>query len=161
MNQELIDLCGEKFAAHVDVLFKQMQAREHGNSMLSVPIIDFSYPARNPELVPLLKGVVVNALTWRERFDQTKPPWAPQLPVTVDGCMRMQASASKRMKQLGNFCYSLMLARWDVRHPDFAEYCRAGEEVWNHDETMEGWEALFQQIHFDPGGVRIFAGYGL
>jgi hypothetical protein len=159
MNDLLQQQCQTAFADHVNKLFAETRAREHGNSMLSVPIIDFSYPARRPELVPELKRIVVAALTWRERFARSKPDWAPQLPVTIDGCMKMQASASRRMKKLGDFAYSLMLSRWDSRHPDYEDYVRGREEVWNHDETMEGWEQLFQQIHFEPGGVRICAGY--
>jgi hypothetical protein len=160
MNDLLQQQCQTAFADHVNKLFAETRAREHGSSILSVPIIDFSYYARNPELVPELKRIVVAALTWRERFARSKPDWAPVLPVTIDGILRMQASASRRMKKLGDFAYSLLLARWDVRHPDYEDYVRAGEDVWNHDETMEGWEQLFQQIHFEPGGVRIFAGHG-
>jgi hypothetical protein len=145
MNQELIALCEQKFAAQVDALFKQ-QLRVNTATM-SVPVIEFSYPADDQELVPQLKRAVVNALVWRERFDQTKPPWAPQLPVTLDGCMRLQASGSKRMKQMGNFSRSLLTSLWDSQHPDLENYVHGREKVWGGDATIEKWERLFARMH--------------
>jgi hypothetical protein len=148
MDQELIALCEQKFAAHVDTLFKQMQARERTNATQAVPLLDLSYPARDQALVPLLKQIVVAALVWQERFRQSKPDWyAAELPITGNDCMKAMASGSRRMRQLGQFAHSLMLSRWNPAHPEFADFCRAGEDVWNNDETMEGWEALWERMN--------------
>src|SRR5262249_32877563 len=83
-----------------------------------------------------------------EQFRKTKPDWAPDLPISFDACQQLQSSTSKRMRQLGDFGMSLLMAQWDLAHPEYADYCREVKpgQCWRGDETLEEWERLCWRI---------------
>jgi len=41
------------------------------------------------------------ALAWREQFRLSKPPWAPDLPISIEACNKLQESCSSRMRRVG------------------------------------------------------------
>jgi hypothetical protein len=113
--------------------------------VLKAPYIDFIYSACDDALVPKLKKLVCAALARREQFRRTKPPWAPDLPTSLDACEKLQTSCSTRMQKLGDYGYSLLLAQWDPTHPSFADWLAAGRRG-HSDETLEAFEQLTDRI---------------
>src|SRR4051794_31916291 len=111
MHNDLQQRCGEQaFADHVEALFQKDRARGIENLgavnlkylVLKAPYIELLYSAVDDDLIAKkLKPMVCAALAARAQFRTTKPPWAPDLPISVDACEQLQNSCSARMRRLG------------------------------------------------------------
>lgn len=151
---DLQQRCEQAFADHVDALFRQARARwieKDGVAnlkylVLEAPYIKLLYSAVDDAFIPKLKRLVCAALAAREQFHRTKPSWAPDLPISCADCEKLQNSASRRMRQLGDYGTSLQQSQYDPAHPLFDAYCREGEKIWHDDETRDGWVEFLERL---------------
>jgi hypothetical protein len=150
MHHGLQQLCEQFFAEHVETLFEQARARGVESlgatnlkyQVLKTPYLGLLYSAVDDDLIAQLKPMVVRALAWRERFRQTKPSWAPELPINLDEIGQLQNGCSRRMRQVGDFGYSLLLSQWDEAHPEFTT------KQWQpDDEQLEQWERFAARMN--------------
>jgi hypothetical protein len=113
--------------------------------VLKAPYIELLYSAVDDDIIPELKRLVCAALAAREQFRKSKPPWAPELPISFDACEKLQNSASQRMRQLGKFAYSLLVSQYDPAHPSFSEWlAQRGRRP--DDESLERFERFLRRI---------------
>jgi len=131
---DLPHLCACEFEKHISEMFEagELQAIARGHYVAQAPYIDYPYFVLDEVLIQTLKRRVCRALAAREWFRKTKPPWAPDLPLSAAEIAKMQEDPDPRLQLVGHFADSLRCNDWNYQqHPPFSIYAR-GVMAYEH-----------------------------
>jgi len=121
----------QAFADQVDKLFEKdrtavcenVDAPDWKYTILSAPFIEFPYATFDDELITTLKGLICKALAAQIRFHESKPAWAPGLPISLNAGRELKRNRDPRVQLVGYFGISQLMAQYDKEHPAFRRFC--------------------------------------
>jgi hypothetical protein len=122
----------QAFVGQVDKLFEQdratvcetVDAFDWKYTVLSAPFIKVSYAMFDDELIATLKELICKALTEQAQFHESKPSWAPDLPLSFAASRELKCECDPRTRLVGYFGLSQLLAQYHELHPAFDRFCR-------------------------------------
>jgi hypothetical protein len=121
----------QAFADQVDALFEEQRAIVCENIstlnwkrvILSAPFIKLHYAMFDDALIVELKDLICKALTTQARFHESKPAWAPDLPLNLDAGRELKCKRDPRVQLVGFYGISQLIAKYDESHPAFKPFC--------------------------------------
>jgi hypothetical protein len=118
MGNRLTEVCARELENHLEGLFAT--TRKLSPTLRETPVIGGVFIADLDHSCLLTQ--VCAALCAREKFRQSAPDWAPDLPLRQKDCDELENSDSTRLNLVGLFGSSLRFAYWDQTHPPFDVY---------------------------------------
>jgi hypothetical protein len=122
--------CQQAVANQVDMLFEKNRARaitnlssaDRKSLILEAPIIKLLYSAIDDELIAMLKTVTCDAVVAWQRYDESKPPGLPGLPVNSVACNKLLNERDYRLQLLGKYGGSQRGSLFDKGHPSIRDF---------------------------------------
>jgi hypothetical protein len=156
----------QAFVDQVDKLFEQdratvcetVDAFDWKYTVLSAPFIRVSYAMFDDELIEALKTLTCKALAKQAQFHESKPSWAPDLPLSFHASRELKCECAPRVRLVGYFGLSQLLAQYDEAHPAFDPFCRgllADERTRKNLREDSMLQQVFPPKRLDParGGL--------
>jgi len=119
------------FVDEVDRIFERNRTNACENvgapdwkrTILSAPFIELHYAMFDDALIAELKNLICKALTAQMRFHESKPAWAPDLPLSFNAARELKRKRDPRVQLVGFFGLSQLIAQYDEDHPAFEPFC--------------------------------------
>jgi len=115
------------FVDEVDRIFEKdrtaacenVSAPDWKRTILSAPFIELHYAMFDDALIAELKNLICKALTAQMRFHESKPAWAPDLPLSFNAGRELKSKRDPRVQLVGYYGISQLIAQYDEDHPAF------------------------------------------
>src|SRR5262249_24113400 len=91
--------------------------------VLSAPFIELHYAMFDDALIAELKDLICKALAKQTQFHESKPAWAPGLPISLDAGKELKCKRDPRVQLVGFYGISQLIAKYDESHPAFKPFC--------------------------------------
>jgi hypothetical protein len=122
-EQALVNQVDRLFEEDRATVCETVDAFDWKYTILSAPFIRVSYAMFDDELIATLKELTCKALAQQAQFHEIKPFWAPDLPLSFHASRELKFECDPRVRLVGYFGLSQLLAQYDESHPAFDRFC--------------------------------------
>jgi hypothetical protein len=123
-EQALVDQVEALFEEQRAIVCETIGAPDWKRVILSAPFVEIHYAMFDDELIAELKDLICNALATQARFHASKPSWAPDLPLSLNAGRELKRKRDPRVRLVGYYGISQLVAKYDESHPAFEPFCR-------------------------------------
>jgi hypothetical protein len=123
-ERALVDQVDELFEKDRAIVCETIGAPDWKRVVLSAPFIELHYAMFDDELIAELKILTCYALAAWARFHESKPSWAPDLPLSLNAGGKLKCKRDLRVRLVGYYGISQLIAKYDESHPAFEPFCR-------------------------------------
>ena len=123
-ERAIVDQVDRLFEEDRAIVCENIGAPNWKRVVLSAPFIELHYAMFDDELISELKELTCNALATQARFHASKPSWAPDLPLSLNAGGKLKRKHDLRMRLVGYYGISQLVAKYVESHPAFEPFCR-------------------------------------